>query len=281
MAKGCAMKSVSPIGRGQANELINKLEDAGFESWLAQQVIGSKDNAFAEDLTRFAKNIRLMAPVMYAVLKAPPELLEYWVARRQELATGVWNFMDVGARNTVSSILVAWEKFYLENFGIQKDFSSIRIPEKPKGFCRLLILPEGITSSVISAKCKEYFEFREDPVHGSSCPINDRGNINDYAVWVYEAVGPDGEFENVSAFECWRLCISGITFAERLIYELKYFSETGAHLDTSSVTICAGSHYADDTVPVMCFNSHNKSVSVGHCLKTTLKPNWHVRVAKR
>jgi len=275
------MTIVSPIGRGQANEFINKLEDAGFGSGLAQQVVESKDNAFAKELTRFAQNREIMISVMEAILKAPPELIEYWTERRRELASGIWDFVNIGARNTIPAMLVNWQKFYLEKFGLEKNFSNISVPDKPNGFCRLLVLPAGITSDVVLAKCREYFEFREDPVHGSSCPINDRGNINDYAVWVPESVGPDGESKNISASDCWHRCISGITFAERLIYELKYFSETGAHLDTSSVTICAGSHYGDDTVPVVCFNSYSKRVAVGHCLKTTLKPDWHVRVAKR
>ena len=47
---------VSPIGRGQGHELINKLEAAGLDSTLAQRVIDSKNNDLAAKVVRFIQN---------------------------------------------------------------------------------------------------------------------------------------------------------------------------------------------------------------------------------
>jgi hypothetical protein len=45
-----------PIGRGQGNELLNKLEAAGLESSLAQRVIDSKGNDLAAKVVRLISN---------------------------------------------------------------------------------------------------------------------------------------------------------------------------------------------------------------------------------
>ena len=36
---------------------------------------------------------------------------------------------------------------------------------------------------------------------------------------------------------------------ERIIFEIKYFSETGKHLDIKGLTFCSGSRYSDGDVP--------------------------------
>ncbi len=46
------MENREPIGRGQGNELLNKLEAVGFQAELAQRIIQSKNNALAEDLLK-------------------------------------------------------------------------------------------------------------------------------------------------------------------------------------------------------------------------------------
>jgi len=55
--------------------------------------------------------------------------------------------------------------------------------------------------------------------------------------------------KNLSANDLGRRNIAGITLEERLVYELKYFEETGNHLDIKNWTLCAGSCYSDGFVP--------------------------------
>lgn len=47
---------VSPVGRGQGNELVNRLEAAGLNFDLAQKVIDSKDNDLATKVVRLIQN---------------------------------------------------------------------------------------------------------------------------------------------------------------------------------------------------------------------------------
>ncbi|MFA6565733.1 MAG: hypothetical protein WCT48_03235 [Candidatus Paceibacterota bacterium] len=49
------MSQENKMGRGQGNELLNKLEDAGLSGFLAQYVIESKDNRLAEKIVEFVE----------------------------------------------------------------------------------------------------------------------------------------------------------------------------------------------------------------------------------
>jgi len=70
-----------------------------------------------------------------------------------------------------------------------------------------------------------------------------------YAVWFQNTVEADENLKNLSAYILKDKNIPGITLEERLLMELKYFKETGKHLDINNITLCAGSRYSDGGVP--------------------------------
>ena len=81
-------------------------------------------------------------------------------------------------------------------------------------------------------------------------PNNDRDSANGtYVVWFRDRQEADEELKNLSADQLAEKKISGITLLERLLYELKYWDETGKHLDMSNWTLCTGSRYAGGNVP--------------------------------
>jgi hypothetical protein len=43
------------MSRGQGNQVLNKLEDAGLDKELAQLIVGAKDNRLAEKLVEFVE----------------------------------------------------------------------------------------------------------------------------------------------------------------------------------------------------------------------------------
>jgi len=64
----------------------------------------------------------------------------------------------------------------------------------------------------------------------------------------------DEDLKNKSADDLKKESIDCITLRERLIMELQYFEETGNNLDLDTVTLCAGSRFADGSVPgVDCY----------------------------
>ncbi len=55
--------------------------------------------------------------------------------------------------------------------------------------------------------------------------------------------------------------IPGITLLERLLLELKYFLETGKHLDIQNATLCSGSRLDDGNVPYVGWDDSQLKVS--------------------
>jgi hypothetical protein len=144
-----------------------------------------------------------------------------------------------------------WQDFYRSEFGIELDLSTLVIPESREGFDRLLIIAEGMTINRVYDQCGKYFKMRkgtddnlDDAIH-----TNDRDPKNGtYAIWVRDTVEADEQSKNKSANNLKSEQYIGITFLERLIYELKYFKETGDHLDIHHATLCSGSHGSDGLV---------------------------------
>lgn len=151
-----------------------------------------------------------------------------------------------------SVVIAEWQRFYKDVFDMDHDFSSVKIPEKPKkGKWRLLVIA-GISLETLYAKCKELFpvwrwtndDFDKIVVE------NERDAKNGaYAIWVKDVVEADENLRNLSANDIKRQGITTETLAERVIHEIKYFKETGEHLDFSNVTLCTGSRYRDGRVP--------------------------------
>ena len=54
-----------------------------------------------------------------------------------------------------------------------------------------------------------------------------------------------------------------ITLLERLLFELKYFRESGKHLDIKNITLCSASRNTDGGVPGVDF--YGSEVRVGKC----------------
>jgi hypothetical protein len=142
--------------------------------------------------------------------------------------------------------------FYKKFFGKEYDFSNIFIPEKPNvGHWRLLIIAD-LTLEQLYAKCKELFPCWRwtDENLDKKVVWNERNAKNGaYAIWVKDEVEADEELKNISANSIKERKITAETLAERLIHELKFFDETGKHLDIKNVTLCSGSRYDDGFVP--------------------------------
>jgi hypothetical protein len=89
-----------------------------------------------------------------------------------------------------------------------------------------------------------------DPKHGS------------YVARFKKTIEADPEFANLSASDCERRKINGITLIERLLLEVGYFVATGSHLDIKNWTLCAGSRFSDGCVPFVLWRPDNRAVCV-------------------
>ena len=152
---------------------------------------------------------------------------------------------------TVEQQKQEWPLFYRRYFGLDLDFSSIRIPERQSGFNRLIIVAKGLTLNKVYNVCTKNFScwrYADDLDKAITC--NDRNSGKDsYVVWFRDRKEADEELKDLSADQLAEKKIPGITLLERLFYELKYWDETDEHLDISNWTLCAGSRSVDGAVP--------------------------------
>lgn len=199
-----------------------------------------------------------MRDLISAIIQALPTSLSFEQAgilnkRKGELARKIKKLINdmLGINIDFSAYLEDWQNFYFET-GLSStpvDFSGITIPEKREGFDRLIIVLEGMTPNMVMAKLKKLmptWQYYSDL--DGAVTHNDRVADHSYAIWVRNRVEADEEHKNKSANVLAEEKVSGITLLERMILELKYFKETGEHLDLINVTLCTGSRYADGGV---------------------------------
>ena len=152
-------------------------------------------------------------------------------------------------------VLRDWERFYKKHFNLAVDLSRVIIPKMPKeeGMWRLLFIAEGLTNNKVFDACKRKFpcyKYTEDL--DARVPKNDRDPKNGtYAIWVRNTVEADEIYKSKSANNLANENIKGITLLERDVYELKYFIETGEHLDINRWTFCLGSRDSDGHLPIV------------------------------
>ncbi len=152
-----------------------------------------------------------------------------------------------------SSLIADWQNFY-HGTGIETDFSNLRIPERQLGFDRLIIMAQGLTPQLLYDKCAKLFPCWKwtdkglDEVIDFSFQARSAKN-GAYAIWLRDRVEADEELKNLSANDLKRQGIPGITLEERLIFDFKYFKETGKHMDVTNWTLCSGSRCSGGSVP--------------------------------
>lgn len=150
-----------------------------------------------------------------------------------------------------------WQAFYLKYLGLVVDLSGVKIPERTamqaKEFTRLIIVASGLTQNQVYDACHCTFNGRcwryADDLN-TAIPKNERDPKNGaYAIWVRDTVEADEVHKNKSAKMVAQEGLKTETSLERMLHELKYFAETGKHLDIVNVTLCSGSRNADGFVP--------------------------------
>ena len=184
---------------------------------------------------------------------------QYWIGKKKKLAKEVRNILF--GSNSNSELILDWQNFWKGIDGKEHNFSNIVIPEKPsEGNWRLLVIAD-LALETLYAKCKEMFpcwRWTEDNFD-KIVIYNERDAKNGpYSIWVRDEVEADEKYKNLSANQIKGMNIKTETLVERLIHELKYFQETGKHLDIKNITLCTGSRYSDGNVPYVCWNDDGR-----------------------
>ncbi len=153
--------------------------------------------------------------------------------------------------------LVDWKSLYKKCFGFDVDFTGLKIPPKKDGFDRLIIVAKGISPNRAYKACEKLFTCYRytDDLNGATEGRNEREANQNYAIWVRDRQEADTENKSISADRLKEGGGTHITLVERMLYEMKYFLETGEHMDTNETyTMCAGSRNSDGDVPYVYWN---------------------------
>lgn len=150
----------------------------------------------------------------------------------------------------INSTLDQWHEFYRKYFRLALDFSKVSVPKEQDEFSRVLFIPAGLTLHTIIKAMQKCFSVNTNNEHlDEHVDRNDRDNRFTYAIRVRDRVEADQELKGLSADHLQSQKIKTLTLIERLVYELKYYSETNEHLDVESTTLCAGSRDRYGHVP--------------------------------
>ena len=177
------------------------------------------------------------------------ERVQYWLKNKTELKRKLREVFSI--TDEYGDIRRQWEQFYKNQFGWDMDFSLVLIPTRPEvGSWRLLFIAKGLTMNRGFEQCKKLFKsWRYNDDLDKAIPINARNANENYAVWVRDGIEPDAEHLGKSTRQVDPDMKIGITVLERIIFEIKYFLETGSRLDTKGVTFCSGSRFSGGIVP--------------------------------
>lgn len=169
-----------------------------------------------------------------------------------------------------------WQAFYKRYFGLNVDFKDVVIPPlvSPGYFERMIIIPKGLQISKVIKVLVKNFECNLGLLHiKPETLIEERTTKTSYAIRLHDSQEADLEEKNCPCqkYNSQEL----ITLTERLIFELKYFDETGNHLDLSSATICGASHNNYDYIPEVSYRS--EVLTLTWCHEDTAEESKRVR----
>ena len=158
---------------------------------------------------------------------------------------------------------IDWANFYREVFGEEHDFYTLKIPVH-EGFGRTIIVAKGMMPERLFLKCLETFKaWKWTDRSLDDLVISDRtAKDGSYAVCFRNTVEADANLKLMSANDLKAANIPGITLEERLLMELKYFKETGKHLDLKNVTLCSGSRCSVGHVPSVHWRSSSHEMDI-------------------
>lgn len=163
----------------------------------------------------------------------------------------------------ITDIQQEWQEFYRKYFRMTVDFSDVIIPDDPGGFDRAIFIPKGLTFADVIKAMRKYFEiYLYTENLDNAVTENVRTSSKNYTVRVRELQEADEDFKNLSANELKKQGKNCLTLLERLVYELKYWSETDQHLDINNWTLCAGSRGPDGYVPSVSWNDGDRKLQV-------------------
>ena len=215
--------------------------------WSAYDVNRTMTNGqTAELIALFAKKVSL---------DMPESVAQRWIENPAKFAGVIDGALMPPAvvSSDTSSVISDWQDFYQKFFGLAVDLSGVRVPE---GLERTVYIAMGISiNAAVKAHRDRNIPFWKycDGDLESVIQKSERGPVAaSYAIRVKSGQEADEDLKNRSAEMIAEQNINTENLLERLVHGLKYYDETGKHLDVKNVTLCASSRFSYGSVPFVC-----------------------------
>lgn len=155
-----------------------------------------------------------------------------------------------------------WAQFYGDFLGLDANFASFVVPASLPGSIRRIPILSGLTPNKVVAACRRHFNVFtcEDDLDTAVVENERNPQSGPYIIRVRDRVEADDELRRLSAEAVMARHLATMTLLERLLFELKYYSETGRHLDVRNVTLCCGSRFRDGLVPSVDFSERRINI---------------------
>lgn len=166
----------------------------------------------------------------------------------------------------ITDIGSEWKEFYRKYFRLSVNLYGVTITQNPGDFDRVIFIPKGLKlNDVVKAmkKCFPISSYIDDL--DKDVTENVRVSDRNYAIRIRERVEADEELKSLSANQLKQQGVNCMTLLERLVLELKYFSETGQHLDVQNWTLCAGSRRRGGHVPHVYWHAADGKLRIRWC----------------
>ncbi|MFH1744802.1 MAG: hypothetical protein ABH881_01390 [bacterium] len=147
-----------------------------------------------------------------------------------------------------------WQKFYKEVFGLEVDFSGVKIPENSNQFLNFLqFMPAGLTYEYVhNVEKKQYskcWDWDKNWPSMMDMSKEERTTEKSYAIWHSGSYEADEIYKEKSANWIAEQGILTMTRMERGIFGLFAWWKHKAMIDQKNVTLCSGSRDSDGGVP--------------------------------
>ncbi|MEK7609125.1 MAG: hypothetical protein AAB476_01440 [Patescibacteria group bacterium] len=178
------------------------------------------------------------------------------------------NPFGLSVATDISETLTSQQLFYRQFFGLDLDFSDLRIPTPKPGFTHLLIVAEGLTPNRVYDVCSQHFpcwRYTNDLDAALDWAKEERDpRKGAYAIWIRDMVEADENLKNISADSIKARGLTTETLTERLLQELVCWHETKKRLDVQNITLCSGSRGRGGRVPGVDWSRHDGRVDVSY-----------------
>ena len=158
-----------------------------------------------------------------------------------------------------------YTRFYREVYNKTVDLSVLLVPTMPEYESWPIVVVPGLIT------INDRFEVSKKMFGNAWRYTDDLNTVSDiverpkvpYVAWVQATVEADPGLANISAEGIAKRGLNILTLGERLDLGLQHFYEKKEHLDIESWTLCAGSRYADGSVPAVRWSPASRRLSVG------------------